>query len=150
MDPIGRANENQDLLLNGEDIRKILDFIKANKKNKKMDIQYGCPGFLGMEYEKEVRPQFFYCRTGISIASILYNGDLFVCPNVPRLPKFIQGNIKEIISEMFGKINTKSLEIKNEPNVMSVKSVKSGNIAKVALSIHGTLRIIAKVNAHIR
>lgn len=94
MDPIGRANENQDLLLNGEDIRKILDFIKANKKNKKMDIQYGCPGFLGIEYEKEVRPQFFYCRTGISIASILYNGDLFVCPNVPRLPKFIQGNIK--------------------------------------------------------
>ena len=51
---------------------------------------------------------------------------------------------------MFGKINTKSLEIKNEPNVMSVKSVKSGNIAKVALSIHGTLKIIAKVNAHIR
>ena len=47
-----------------------------------------------MEYEKEVRPQIFYCRTGISIASILYNGDLFVCPNVPRLPKFIQGNIK--------------------------------------------------------
>ena len=41
--------------------------------------------FLGMEYEKEVRPQIFYCRTGISIASILYNGDLFVCPNVPRI-----------------------------------------------------------------
>ena len=59
-----------------------------------MDLQYGCPGFLGMEYEKEVRPQFFYCRTGISVASILYNGDLFVCPNVPRLPRFIQGNIK--------------------------------------------------------
>ena len=35
-----------------------------------------------------------YCRTGISIASILYNGDLYVCPNVPRIQKLVQGNIK--------------------------------------------------------
>jgi radical SAM protein with 4Fe4S-binding SPASM domain len=28
------------------------------------------------------------------VASILYNGDLFVCPNVPRQKDLIQGNIK--------------------------------------------------------
>lgn len=95
MDPIGRANENDDLLLNGKEIKRILDFIKSKKNNKKMKIKYGCPGFLGLDYEREARESYFYCRTGISIASILYNGDLFVCPNVPRIQSLIQGNIKK-------------------------------------------------------
>ena len=55
---------------------------------------YGCPSFLGLEYEKEVRKHYFYCKTGINVASILYNGDLFVCPNVPRRKELIQGNIR--------------------------------------------------------
>ena len=62
--------------------------------DKLLKLEYGCPGFLGLDYEKEVRSQYFYCRTGISVASILYNGDLFVCPNVPRIKSLIQGNIK--------------------------------------------------------
>lgn len=91
---IGRANENNDLLLNGEEIRQLLDFIKSKKKDKRLELTYGCPGFLGLDYEKEVRKHYFYCRTGINVASILYNGDLFVCPNVPRIKRFIQGNIR--------------------------------------------------------
>ena len=55
---------------------------------------YGCPSFLGLKYEKEVRNHYFYCKTGINVASILYNGDLFVCPNVPRRKELIQGNIR--------------------------------------------------------
>lgn len=51
-------------------------------------------GFLGLKYEREVRDYYFNCRTGINIASILYNGDLFVCPNVPRRKDLIQGNIR--------------------------------------------------------
>lgn len=94
MDPIGRANENDELLLDGKEIKQILDFIMKHKKNKKMELAYGCPGFLGLKYEKEVRKGYFYCRTGINVASILYNGDLFVCPNVPRIKNLIQGNIK--------------------------------------------------------
>lgn len=94
IDPIGRAIENDNLLLNGKEIKQILDFIKVKKKNKKLELIYGCPGFLGLDYEKEVRNSYFYCRTGISVASILYNGDLFVCPNVPRRKELIQGNIK--------------------------------------------------------
>ena len=92
MDPIGRENEN--LLLNGKEIKQLLDFIKSKKKDRRLELTYGCPGFLGLEYEKEVRKYYFYCRTGINVASILYNGDLFVCPNVPRIKKLIQGNIK--------------------------------------------------------
>lgn len=94
MDPIGRANENDNLLLDGKEIKRILDFIKLKNRNKKLELAYGCPAFLGLEYEKEVRPYYFNCRTGINVASILYNGDLFVCPNVPRRKELIQGNIR--------------------------------------------------------
>ena len=94
MDPIGRANENEDLLLDGKDIKKLLDFIKAKNNKKKLELSYGCPGFLGLEYERDVRRGYFYCRTGINVASILYNGDLFVCPNVPKRKELIQGNIR--------------------------------------------------------
>lgn len=95
MDPIGRAKENDNLVLNGKEIKKILDFIIRKNKENKLKLAYGCPGFLGLKYEKEVRPYYFNCRTGISVASILYNGDLYVCPNVPRISSLIQGNIKK-------------------------------------------------------
>lgn len=94
MDPIWRANENKDLMLNGTEIKKMLDFIKSNRNNKKMEITFGCCGFLGLDYEKEVRNYYYFCRTWINVASILYNWDLFVCPNVPRIKSLIQGNIK--------------------------------------------------------
>lgn len=94
MDPIGRANENDNFLLDGKEIKRLLDFIKSKKNNRKMEVIYGCPGFLGLDYEKEVRKYYFYCKTGINVASILYNGDLFVCPNVPRIKELIQGNIR--------------------------------------------------------
>ena len=95
MDPIGRANENDELLLDGKEIRQLLDFIKSKKNDKRLELTYGCPGFLGLDYEKEVRKYYFFCRTGINVASILYNGDLFVCPNVPRVKRLIQGNIRK-------------------------------------------------------
>ena len=94
IDPIGRGKENADLLLDGSEIKYILDFAKANNKRGKLPITYACPGFLGLDYEKHVRGYYFTCRTGIDIASILYNGDLFVCPNVRKRPDMIQGNIR--------------------------------------------------------
>ena len=94
MDPIGRAKENEDLLLNGKELKKVLDFILKKNKENRLKIAYGCPGFLGLKYEKDVRGYYFNCRTGINVASILYNGDLYVCPNVPRMKKLIQGNIR--------------------------------------------------------
>jgi len=94
MDPIGRGKENEDLLLDGAEVKHILDFIKTKNRKGKLRITYACPGFLGLDYEKTVRGYYFYCRTGINVASILYNGDLFVCPNVERRQGFIQGNIR--------------------------------------------------------
>lgn len=94
MDPIGRAKENENLLLDGKELKKVLEFILNKNKEKRLKITYGCPGFLGLKYEKDARGYYFNCLTGINIASILYNGDLFVCPNVPRIGRLIQGNIK--------------------------------------------------------
>lgn len=94
MDPIGRAKENDNLLLDGKELKKVLDFILKKNKEKKLKLTYGCPGFLGLKYEKDARGYYFNCRTGINVASILYNGDLFVCPNVPRIKRLIQGNIR--------------------------------------------------------
>jgi radical SAM protein with 4Fe4S-binding SPASM domain len=82
-------------LLDGAEIKHILDFVKKKNRNKrKLRLTYACPGFLGLDYEKDTRGFYFNCRTGINIASILYNGDLFVCPNVPRRSDLIQGNIR--------------------------------------------------------
>lgn len=95
IDPIGRANEHSDLLLDKDDMKKLFEFIKEKNKSKDLHLTYGCPSFLGLDYEKEVRDYYFFCRTGINVASILYNGDLFVCPNVPRVKTLIQGNIRK-------------------------------------------------------
>ena len=95
MDPIGRAKENDNLLLDGNDLKKLFDFIKHKKNDKRLRVMYACPGFLGLDYEKEVREYYFRCSTGINVASILYNGDLFVCPNVPKRKELIQGNIRK-------------------------------------------------------
>ena len=48
-----------------------------------------------LDYEKEVRKYYYFCRAWINIASILYNWDLFVCPSVPRIKKLIQWNIRK-------------------------------------------------------
>ena len=95
IEPIGRAMDNNDLLLSRAQQLKLLRFIKNKRAEKsKLKITYGCAHFLGEEFEDEVRNNFFYCGTGINIGSILHNGDIFVCPNVPREPELIQGNVK--------------------------------------------------------
>ncbi|MBD3360964.1 radical SAM protein [Candidatus Peregrinibacteria bacterium] len=96
VDPIGRTICNNDILLNKKQFTKLLAFMKKKRsENSKVKVTFGCAHFLGDEFEDEVRNHFFYCGTGINIGSILHNGDIFVCPNVPRNKHLIQGNIKK-------------------------------------------------------
>lgn len=96
IDPIGRTMDKGDLLLDREQFMTLLQFIKDKRKEKsKLSVTFGCAHYLGEEFEDEVRGNFFHCSTGINIGSILYNGDIFVCPNVPREKHLIQGNIKK-------------------------------------------------------
>ena len=87
--PIGRAHQNK-LTLSSADFKHLFDFIATEKKLKEIKLNYGCEGFLG-NYEGEVRDNFFFCKAGINIASILIDGSISACPN--NRGNFIQGNI---------------------------------------------------------
>jgi radical SAM protein with 4Fe4S-binding SPASM domain len=93
VDPIGRAEDN-DILLDQQEIKSLLEFIRQKRKKSKIDVTYGCSNYLGKKYEGELRGWLFNCNTGINTGSILHNGDIYVCPNVPRIPKLIQGNVR--------------------------------------------------------
>ena len=94
VDPIGRAKDNNDILLDANDYKYLYNFIKEKRAEEIMNVEYGCSHFLDIKLEKELRDTYFTCLTGITIGSILSNGDISVCPNVERRPEFIQGNIK--------------------------------------------------------
>jgi len=95
VDPIGRAEENKEVFLSPDQLKFLLNFIKQLRKKSKINISFGCSGFLGEEFEGEVRDWLFRCAAGVTSASILQNGDIFVCPNVPRDKAPIEGNVKK-------------------------------------------------------
>lgn len=94
VDQIGRAKENPEIILNSNQLQKLIKFIEEKRKAG-FNFSYGCTGFLGPEHEGKTRGWLFYCSTGITTGSVLHNGDIFVCPNVPRRPELIQGNVRK-------------------------------------------------------
>lgn len=94
VDPIGRAENQKELLLTEEDYEKYFTFFHDYQFNGKITLMTSCSHYLGI-YDNLYRSHHFSCMTGRTIGSILANGDIFVCPNVPRIPKLIQGNIKK-------------------------------------------------------
>jgi len=90
--PIGRAKNNNDLLLDDSQLLRLMDFISEHRGKSSMDIKFSCEAFVG-PYENQVREGFFYCRAGINIGSILADGSISACPNIDRA--FVQGNIYE-------------------------------------------------------
>ena len=92
-DPIGRAKDNDEILLDPKGYRKLFKSIYEKRKENKIVVDYGCSHYLGLNMEKEIRDQHFFCMTGLYVGSILSNGDIFVCPNVERREELIQGNI---------------------------------------------------------
>ncbi len=88
--PIGRAAEHKELQLEPREFKLLFDFIASTRKEGRINLNYGCEGYLG-NYEMEVRDNMFFCRAGISVASILADGSISACPNLRD--NFIQGNI---------------------------------------------------------
>ncbi len=87
--PVGRASQN-DFVLNPDDFKLLFDFISAERKKGGIKLNYGCEGFLG-NYEGDVRDNFFFCKAGINVASVLIDGSVSACPNIRN--NFVQGNI---------------------------------------------------------
>lgn len=88
--PIGRAVQNSELLLSDEQFLDLMDFIAESRKNQEMDIKFSCEGYVG-KYETLVKDNYFFCRAGINIGSVLIDGSISACPNIDRT--FSQGNI---------------------------------------------------------
>ena len=87
--PMGRAAHDPDLQLTDEQFRGILDFIKECR-NSELNVSYACEGFLG-EYEQQVRDHYFFCRSGVDVASIRCDGAISGCTSVRS--HMDQGNI---------------------------------------------------------
>lgn len=93
IDPIGRACDNIELLLEKEDYEYLFDFIKKHNSSK-LPVIWSCTHYFGnTDTTLDPTGRKFACFTGIHNASILYNGDIFGCPNIPRRPELIQGNV---------------------------------------------------------
>ena len=76
------------------------------------------------------------------LASVLSNGDIFGCPNIPRRKELIQGNVlKDDFCEVW-KINLNFTEILIEQKLSNVKNVSIGITAKVIVFIPLTLKPI--------
>lgn len=92
--PMGRAAHDPELQLSDEQFRGILDFIEGERSKVKgerlIEVSYACEGFLG-PYEQRVRDNFFYCRSGVEVASIRCDGAISGCTSVRS--HMDQGNI---------------------------------------------------------
>ena len=92
IEPIGRALLHPELLLTSNDYRCLFNYI-YEQRNKGKCVSYGCSHYLGFDFEKKVRDWYFMCGAGITIASVMANGDITACLDIERRPQFIQGNI---------------------------------------------------------
>ena len=92
--PMVRAAHDPELQLSDEQFRGILDFIEGERSKVKgerlIEVSYACEGFLG-PYEQRVRDNFFYCRSGVEVASIRCDGAISGCTSVRS--HMDQGNI---------------------------------------------------------
>lgn len=88
--PMGRAANEPELMLSNEEYKQMLDFIVATREEGIIEAAYSCEGFLG-NYEGRVRNHLYRCEAGVSIASILIDGNISACTSVRG--KYYQGNI---------------------------------------------------------
>lgn len=86
----GRACETDLLRITSNQLKYLMDFIVAVRKEGIIDAQYGCDGFLG-SFENVARRGFMFCRAGINVASVLADGSISACPSLRA--DYIQGNI---------------------------------------------------------
>ena len=92
VDPIGRCREQEDLLLRSEELDRFFSFLKRHRFNAKPVLTTSCSHYLGSR-DNLYRAHSFHCEAGKNVVSILADGSVFVCPNVPRRKELIQGNI---------------------------------------------------------
>lgn len=91
--PIGRAARRADLIPGPVDVRAMLEFVRAARRDGfTPKPEFSEEGFLGNRFEGCVRPYLAQCRAGITIAGILSDGRIGACPELGEA--FVQGNVR--------------------------------------------------------
>lgn len=94
VDPIGRAVDDRQLLLDKEQMHVVYDYIvRCQTESLPFQVTTSCSHYLG-KYEFKTRGFPFQCNAGKTVGSILANGDIFVRSNVPKQKDLIQGNVR--------------------------------------------------------
>lgn len=94
IEPIGRAVKDQGLLLGGKQLKQLFDFIQQKRfdNSNPMEVTYGCSHFVTYKYERMIRDFYFMCGAGITVGSVMANGNIGACLDIERRPELIQGN----------------------------------------------------------
>ncbi len=95
VEPIGRARDNKEIMLDSEDLRYMIDYIIKERELDELNVIYSCNHFLGLNLERKTRPWYFFCRAGLMVASIQYNGDIGACLDIERRENLVYGNIRK-------------------------------------------------------
>lgn len=88
--PMGRAAHDPELQLSDAQFRQLLEFVKRTRQEGRILCSYACEGYVG-PYERQVRDEFYYCRAGVEIMSILCDGSISGCTSIRS--QLHQGNI---------------------------------------------------------
>lgn len=118
IDPIGRAKDNENLMLNQEDYLFLFDFMEKHKLST-LPVVWSCTHYFGnTQNDLDPTGKIFKCDTGIRVASVLSNGDIFGCPNIPRRKELIQGNV---LKDDFCEVWKNKFEFYRNPNRTKAK-----------------------------
>ncbi|MDP4091541.1 MAG: radical SAM protein [Bacillota bacterium] len=91
----GRAEADNDLVMNKYLLKELFEFIREKRRKQgPMYVSYSEEGYLGCDWEREVRDDFFYCSAGINVGSLLSDGSYSACPSLSR--EWIQGHVDEL------------------------------------------------------
>ena len=88
--PAGRAAGQADLKLTPKEYRRLMEFIKATRTEGRIGANYCCEGFMG-DYEGDIRDNFMNCYAGVTVGSVMINGDIGSCISIRS--GYAQGNI---------------------------------------------------------
>lgn len=84
--PAGRAKGNAELIFDSAGIRRLVRVmarLREKGKSRNLVVNLSEEGFLGWEWEHQVRDTPYFCRAGINIAGIMADGAIAACPNLP-------------------------------------------------------------------
>ncbi len=100
--PRGQAANTAELALDQAQTCRLIEWIRLNRPRyakKGLRIALSCEGWLPFALDRQVRDEPFFCRAGVSFASILADGTITGCNN--NALEFAQGSL---LSDSFDEI----------------------------------------------